>query len=78
MAKENRMFVELGPSFPLVPITHFSKMRLTPNQWENAWQIVGPSVQRNFMKNVPLWMIIACAYLEGLHHGSEASNDRLA
>lgn len=61
--------VQFGPSIPIVPVTHFSKMRLTEQQWSDVWQIIGPSVNRN-MDKVPTWKLIAAAYLEGLQHGA--------
>lgn len=69
-----RFAVELGPPIPLVPITHFDKMRLTDEQLSSMWRIVGPSVERNM--RLPLWQIICCAYIEGLMHGHGiASNE---
>lgn len=70
------MHVTLGPSIPLVPVTHFSKLRMTRQQWEDAWHLVGPSVDRNIWKQ-PLWMVIAAAYVEGVHHGSSIAKERM-
>ena len=65
-------FVALGPAVPIVGIKDFSKMGLSREEWENVWSIVGPSVERNMSgrRALPLWMVIAAAYLEGLQHGS--------
>ena len=60
--------LQVGPHFPTVSVKDFSKMRLTREQWRDAWTIVGPSVERNFDKG-PLWITITAAYLEGLSHG---------
>lgn len=69
-------FIALGPAIPLVPVTHFDRMRLTPQQWMDVWSICGPSVERNMAlpirQRLELWQIIAAAYLEGLHHGAGA------
>jgi len=69
-------FVAFGPPVPVVPIPDFSKMGLTIEQFEAAWSIVGPSVEKNMRRNfkgqcLELWQVITVAYLEGLHHGSE-------
>lgn len=68
--------LHLGPSMPIVPVTHFSKMRLPEEQWEGVWQIVGPSVERNFNK-VPLWKLLCAAYVEGLSHGVALQAERV-
>ena len=74
------LFVHLGPAIPLVPVSDFSKTRLTDEQWRNAWKICGPSVERNFDRrkgqHLELWQVITAAYLEGLHHGSAAALSR--
>ncbi len=65
-------FIAFGPEVPVVPIKDFSKMGLTGDEWADVWSIIGPSVERNMSgrRAMPLWMVIAAAYLEGLHHGS--------
>ena len=63
-------FISLGPAIPIVPVSHFSYFPFSDAQWAKLWQVVGPSVQRNMNAGTPLWLIIAAAYAEGLHHGS--------
>ena len=65
-------FVKFGPPIELVPITHFTKHRLTREQWNNAWRLCGPSAEKN-MERLELWQVIASAYLEGLSHGADAA-----
>ncbi|SDQ98260.1 hypothetical protein SAMN05519103_00301 [Rhizobiales bacterium GAS113] len=67
--------IPFGPSVPIVPIGDFSKMRLSDDQWADAWRICGPSAAWNMSRKarsgpLELWQVIASAYLEGLHHGS--------
>lgn len=75
MSKLNH--VHFGPPIPLVPVTQFSKLRLSREQWAEMWAIIGPSVEKNLdterkaIRQMPLWMIITAAYVEGLQHGSE-------
>ncbi len=74
-------FIAFGPSVEIVPVTSFSRMALTDDQWADAWRIVGPSAARNMTgttKRGPLelWQVIAAAYLEGLHHGSSIVSER--
>lgn len=69
MARTPRMMrVTLGPDVPLVPYAHFSK--LPGSIVREAWQVVGPSVERNLTKRHALWTIFAACYLEGLAHGA--------
>lgn len=72
--KERLTLIGLGPRIPLVPVSDFTKQHLTREQWDNAWRLCGPSVERNMngMRPLPLWKVIASAYLEGLHHGADA------
>lgn len=63
-----------GPAIPFIPVKDFSRM---PHEViAGAWSIVGPSAMRNLNAGVPLWEIIACAYAEGLNHGSEIERSR--
>lgn len=67
--KERKQLVGLGPSAPVVPFSHFSKIRLKESEWEALWSVCGPSVARN-LGHTELWKVIAMAYLEGLNHGA--------
>ncbi|MBZ5761529.1 hypothetical protein LAV84_18565 [Rhizobium sp. VS19-DR104.2] len=67
--------ITFGPDIPLVRAKDFSVMSLTREQWEDVWKVVGPSVEKNMQKCVPHWMLIAAAYLEGIHHGSELAKE---
>lgn len=75
MRKSHMQHVDLGPMAPLVPVRDFSRLRMKGQQWEDVWQIVGPSVARNLMEGCPLWRIIAAAYLEGLQHGAALAQE---
>jgi hypothetical protein len=58
----------IGPcAIALVPVSKFSKLKGA--QLCDAWEIVGPSAQKN-LESSPLWAVIAAAYLEGLNHGA--------
>lgn len=66
---------------PIVPVGDFSRMRLTPDQWSDAWSIVGPSAEMNMRRDrhgrcLELWQVIASAYLEGLQHGAEIQREK--
>ena len=78
MPKPRTMLVGLGPAVPAHPVTDFTAERLPKAMLEDAWRIVGPTVERNMNKHHPLqlWQIIAAAYLEGLEHGSEMERER--
>lgn len=39
--------------------------------FEKAWQIVGPSVERNIRLKLEDWELYTACYLEGLAHGSQ-------
>jgi hypothetical protein len=64
-----RAVVSIGPALAeMPPGKDFSK--LPPGvRLEDAWQVVGPSVEKN-MGRAPLWRVIAMAYVEGLMHGA--------
>lgn len=67
--------VNIGPvSIPGVPVSDFSKIPGSRETWTALWRIVGPSAQRNLERN-PLWVVIAAAYYEGLHHGASIARD---
>lgn len=68
-------FVRFGPPIDAVPITHFSKTKLTSEQFADAWRLCGPSVERN-MERLEIWQVIASAYLEGLSHGHDIATER--
>ncbi len=72
-------FVVLGPAIPVVPITDFSCLRLTEEQWAQVWEIVGPSAEKNLSGGrrgpLQLWQVICAAYLEGLQHGATLARE---
>lgn len=73
MSKDRR--VSIGPCpVAMYPITVYS--RISRSELETAWQLVGPTVERNIDR--PLWMQLAVAYIEGLNHGSGAERERAA
>lgn len=63
-----------GPEMPIVPVGDFSQWKLSKEDWNRAWQLCGPSAEKNMMgrmrRRMELWQVIAAAYLEGLYHGS--------
>lgn len=74
-------FMRFGPEMPVVPIGDFSSMRLTEEQWGNAWHLCGPSAEQNMRRGgrgrgLELWQVIASAYLEGLQHGAGLERER--
>ena len=75
--KQHMMQVALGPPVPMVPIGDFDKARVSEEHWQGIWRIVGPSVERNMcgMRPLPLWKVIASAYMEGLLHGHGIAKD---
>lgn len=71
MSKDRR--VSLGPCpVSMYPITAFSSLKRS--DLETAWQIVGPTIERNI--NAPLWAQFAAAYIEGLNHGAGIERER--
>jgi hypothetical protein len=74
-------FVVFGPPVPIVPISNFSSMALSEQQWADAWSICGPSAERNMQRRfrsgpLELWQVIASAYLEGLQHGHQLAMEK--
>ena len=74
--KDGLRSFQFGPRIPLVPVTDFSSMRMPNEEWEAAWRIVGPSVEKNMTRGRELWVVITAAYLEGLSHGAAISELR--
>lgn len=62
--------VPLGPRVPLVPVSDFARLRLTHEQMDDLWSIIGPTVERNMARNVPLWNIFAICYAQGLENAA--------
>lgn len=58
-----------GSAIPNVPTKDFSA--IPEKLLAGAWELVGPSVERNIQKH-PLWKVIAAAYIEGVNHGAGA------
>lgn len=77
MKKRGETRLSIGPTFPVVRSGDFSKLRLTPDQWSDAWRLCGPSAERNMNgpRPAPLWIVIAAAYLEGLNHGAALARE---
>lgn len=63
--------VALGPHVEMPPASHFTRLNGKVDL-HDVWKIVGPSVARN-VHSLPLWKVIAMAYLEGLQHGAAMS-----
>ena len=65
MSKPRR--ISIGPCpVETYPVSAYSPLRRA--ELETAWQLVGPTIERNIDK--PLWAQFAAAYIEGLNHGS--------
>lgn len=78
MAKQRLHFVQLGPAIPVVPVTDFTRfkdMGITQQMFEEAWKIVGPSVERNIRIPLEPWELYTACYLEGLAHGSQMATE---
>lgn len=67
-----------GPAIPIIPEKDFTKFGLTPDQIEQAWTLIGPSVIRNMRVTSirDTWKLFTLAYLEGLHHGSSIEREK--
>lgn len=81
MNRRRPHFMTFGPPIPVVPIGDFSVMKLTNDQWADAWHICGPSAEQNMRRGargrgLELWQVIASAYLEGLQHGAGIERER--
>lgn len=70
--------VAFGPPIPAVPYRDFSKLTHTKTEWAQLWSICGPSVKENMNNDLPLWMIITAAYMEGLLHGYGLAQEKNA
>lgn len=64
--RATRAAVMIGGFVPFVPRDDFTKIPV--KALDDAWEIVGPSVEKN-INNFPLHKVIAAAYLEGVNHG---------
>lgn len=74
------MHLTLGPPVPVVPLPHFTRVRFTRQQLEDAWRLCGPTFHRNITRvganPMHLWQAVAMTYLEGLHHGAAIAAGR--
>jgi hypothetical protein len=75
--KESRIRASLGPSFPVVPVTNFTKGKFPRGTMEAMWDIIGPTVQVNMDESVHLWEIFTICYMQGLANGSDIAEDKL-
>jgi hypothetical protein len=57
----------IGPPFPSATVSQFSK--IDPEMLRLAWQLTGPSVEKNMMRPHQLWELFAACYAEGFNHG---------
>ena len=74
MNPKRAYFANLGaPPIPIVPVTDFD--RLPYDMLKQAWWIVGVSADRN-LSRCAIWEVIAAAYLEGMNHGYEFSQQQ--
>lgn len=69
--------ISFGPPIPVIPVRDFKSRRLTRQDWEDVWTVCGPSVERNLLNDLPLWKVIAAAYLEGLSHGASLTEEHM-
>jgi hypothetical protein len=74
--KSSQTFCAIGPLVPTATISQFSK--IDNEIIELAWQIVGPSVEKNLnsFKPIHLWKIFAACYAEGVQHGLQLAKER--
>lgn len=71
--KRSTMAVGLSPKpVPVVPITSFTKRHVSSQVLEDAWLLCGPSVEKHIHR-LPMWKVIALAYMEGALHGAQAT-----
>lgn len=64
----------IGPAVIAGIVPAASLRRLPRTALHDAWSLVGPTAERN-LDALPLWMVIAAAYLEGIGHGAGAATD---
>lgn len=79
--RKRHHFMTFGPPIPIVPVGDFSRMKLSEEQWADAWHICGPSAEQNMRRGygrrgLELWQVIASAYLEGLQHGAALAREQ--
>jgi len=74
--QETRIRASLGPSFPVVPVTNFTKGKFPLGTMEAMWDIIGPTVAVNMGKRVALWEIFTICYMQGLENGSSIAEDK--
>ena len=66
----------MGPTpAPIVPLTGFSRVRLSKDQQDAIWDIIAPTIHRS-MNRLPLWKVFTAVYLEGLNHGAGVERER--
>ena len=49
-----------------------SQFSSLPPALHDVWTITGPSAERN-LRTLPLWAVVAAAYMEGVNHGAGAA-----
>ncbi len=70
----SRMRAMFGPcTVDVIPNSQFSKFHR--HFLIDAWKMIGPSAEKNINK-VPVWEVVASAYLEGLDHGYHAGKEK--
>lgn len=64
----------IGDPFPLVPIQHFQTVQLPKNMMKNAWELVGPTINRN-MQVASMQDLFCIAFMEGVRMASMSRQD---
>jgi hypothetical protein len=66
----------LGPPISTYPISAFSKLRFTEDQFRDAWKVCGATAERNLSQGLQLWQVFTILYLEGMCHGVGIMKER--
>lgn len=74
MAKDNRIHVDVGLPVPLVSVDQFCSLRLKKQDFDEVWQVIGPTVGRN-INRTPLYQLFVICYLQGLENGAQLQKE---
>lgn len=66
----------LGPTFPIVGVKDFTKLKVNPGRLREMWDIIGPTVELNMVKRVELWQIFVMCYIQGLENGASLEREK--
>lgn len=74
--REVRGRASLGPTFPIVGVGDFTKLKVKPGQLRDLWEVIGPTVELNMTKRVELWQIFTMCYVQGLENGAAIEREK--